>query len=302
MQAPADENMIVLSTRNAGRDTKRALLAFAQQTGLTDCIALSSDDASSVALETRCPHGWSINEFRPKASTNQIDVNIVSTYIRRKKLLLADMDATIIQGESLDELADLAGVANKIVPITRRAMAGELGFEDALTARLNLLTGQPKSLLDQVVNNTIITDGADEVVKTMRNHGAHCYLVSGGFTFLTDFVAKQLGFTGHHGNMLEIANGLLTGRAVPPIIDQQAKLTFLKRYIKEFNLTPDDCLCVGDGANDMNMLQHAGMGVAFEGKPALRRQIDLQLNYTDLTGLLYIQGYHSAEFLTDRLY
>jgi len=296
MQDQACHDVIVLSTRNAVKDRKNALLAFAQQTGLTDCIVLSSDNTSSLAIETRCPDAWSIGEFRPKASTGQIDVNIVSAHNRRKKLLLADMDATIIRGESLDELAAIAGIADKITPITKRAMAGELGFEDALSARLALLTGQPETLLDQVVNNTRLTDGANEVVATMRNHGAHCYLVSGGFTFLTGVIAKELGFSDHHSNIMDIADGLLTGKAVPPILDQQAKLTFLKNYIKKFNLTPEHCLCVGDGANDMAMLQHAGMGVAFEGKPALRQQINLQLNYTDLSGLLYLQGYHSDEF------
>ena len=298
MQAQVDQDIIVLSTRNAGQDATRALSTFAQQTGLTDCIALSTKGASSHALEARCPDAWSIHEFRPKANTNQIDVNIVSSHIRRKKLLLADMDATIIRGESLDELANLAGIANKIIPITKRAMAGELDFKDSLTARLNLLTGQPKTLLDQVVNNTRVTDGANELVTTMRNQGAHCYLVSGGFTFLTDVIAKQLGFTDHHSNILGIENGLLTGKAVPPILDQQAKLTFLKYYIKKFNLTSEESLCVGDGANDLPMLKHAGMGVAFEGKPSLRNNIDLQLNHTDLTGLLYLQGYRSVEFST----
>ena len=299
MQVQANQNIIVLSTRNVREGAKKALSAFAQQAGLTDCIVMSSDSASSLALETRCPNTRSIGELRRTANNVQIDVNIVSAHIRRKKLLLADMDATIIQGESLDELADLAGIADKITPITKRAMAGELDFEHALTARLNLLTGQPEKLLDQVVNNTKITNGANEVVATMRNHGAHCYLVSGGFNFLTGAIAKQLGFTDHHSNIMGTADGLLTGKAVPPILDQQAKLKFLKYYIQKFNLTPNDCLCVGDGANDMAMLQHAGMGVAFEGKPALCQQIDLQLNHTDLTGLLYLQGYHSDEFSFD---
>ncbi len=299
MQDQADKEIIILSTQNTGQSAKEALSAFAQSIGLTDCIALSSECASSLALESHCPNEWSIGEFRSKANTNQIDVNIVPADIRRKKLLLADMDATIIRGESLDELADLAGISKKITPITKRAMAGELDFQDALSARLNLLTGQPETLLDQVVNNTRITDGANEVVATMRNHGAHCYLISGGFTFLSGVIAKQLGFTGHHSNIMGIEDGLLTGKAVPPILDQQAKLAFLRYYAKKFNLTLNDCLCVGDGANDMAMLQNAGMGVAYRGKPVLRHQIDLQLNHTDLTGLLYLQGYHSDEFASE---
>ena len=291
-----DQDIMVISTRNTGQVAKKALSAFTQQTGLNDCIVLSSDRSSSLALEARCPDAWSIDELRLKAKIYQIDVNIVPTHIRRKKLLMADMDATIICGESFDELADIAGVADKVRPITKRAMAGEMDFEDALSARLKLLTGQPETLLDQVVNNTRITNGAVEVVATMRNHGAYCYLVSGGFTFLTGVISTKLGFNDHHSNIMGIADGLLTGEAVPPILDKQAKLAFLRHYIRKFNLTPDECVCVGDGANDIAMLQHAGMGVAFEGKHALRQQINLQLNYTDLTGLLYLQGYHSAEF------
>ena len=289
--------IIVLSTRNSGQNSMKSLSDFAQQTDLNSYTVLSSDSSSSVALEAHCPNPLSIMEMRTKANPAQIDVNIVSGHIKRKKkLLLADMDATIIRDESLDELADLAGVSDKIIPITNRAMAGELDFQEALSARLNFLKGQPETLLHEVVKKTQITDGAHELVGTMRAHGAHCYLVSGGFTFLSGVIAHQLRFTDHHSNIMGIANGKLTGKAVPPILDQQSKLRFMKHYISKFNLKTDDCLCVGDGANDMAMLQHAGMGVAFEAKPALRKKIKLQLNHTDLTGLLYLQGYHAAEF------
>jgi len=294
------QSFVVFSTRNSDQNSIKTLSQFAQKIGLTTYTVLSKDNASSVAIEAHCTDPKSIINIRAEANSAQVDVNIVSGNIRRKKLLLADMDATIIIGESLDELANLAGIAEKITPITKRAMAGELDFQEALSARLSFLNGQPETLLHQVVKNTQITDGAHEVVGTMRAHGAHCYLVSGGFTFLSGVIAHQLGFTDHHSNIIGISNGMLTGKAVPPILDQQAKLRFLVQYIKKFNLKPDDCLCVGDGANDMAMLQHAGMGVAFQGKPTLRKKIELQLNHTDLTGLLYLQGYHSAEFSTSK--
>ena len=298
-QELSGQSIIVFSTLNSDQNSIKALSDFAQQTDLTSYTVLSTDSSSSVALEARYPNPSSIAEIRTKANLAQIDVNIVSGHIRgKKRLLLADMDATIIRDESLDELAELAGIADKIIPITERAMAGELDFQEALSARLSFLNGHPETLLHQVVKNTQLTDGAHELVGTMRAHGAHCYLVSGGFTFLSGVIAHQLGFTDHHSNIMGISNGMLTGKAVPPILDQQAKLSFLEHYIKKFNLKPDDCLCVGDGANDMAMLQHAGMGVAFQGKPALREKIELQLNHTDLTGLLYLQGYHSAEFST----
>ena len=295
-QKSCEKLLVVLSTRNSDQNSMKALTHFAQQAGLTRYTVLSKDSASSVAVEAHCSDPSSIINIRTEADSAQIDVNIVSANIRRKKLLLADMDATIISGESLDELGNLAGIADKIIPITKRAMAGELTFQEALSTRLSYLTGQPETLLHQVVKNTKITDGAHEVVSTMRAHGAHCYLVSGGFTFLSGVIAHQLGFTDHHSNIMGIANGVLTGKVVPPILDKQAKLKFLRHYASKFNLSPDDCLCVGDGSNDIAMLQNAGMGVAFKGKPAVRKKIDLQLNHTDLTGLLYLQGYHSAEF------
>ena len=300
-QELSEQSIILFSTLNSDQNSIKALSDFAKQTDLTSYTVLSTDSSSSVALEARYPNPSSIMEIRTKANLAQIDVNIVSGHIRRKKrLLMADMDATIVKGESLDKLADFAGIADKIIPITKRAMAGELDFQEALSARLSFLNGQPETLLHEVVKNTQITNGAHELVGTMRAHGAHCYLVSGGFTFLSSVISHQLGFTDHHSNVMGISNGILTGKAVPPILDQQAKLRFLEHYIKRFNLKADDCICVGDGANDMDMLQHVGMGVAFQGKPALRKKIGLQLNHTDLTGLLYLQGYHSAEFSTSQ--
>ena len=297
-QKSCEQLLVVFSTRNSEQNSMKTLSHFTQQAGLTTYTVLSKDSASSVALEAHCSDPASIINIRAEADKAQIDVNIVSAHIRRKKLLLADMDATIIIGESLDELGNLAGIADKIIPITNKAMTGELTFQEALSTRLSYLAGQPETLLHQVVKNTKITDGAREVVSTMRAHGAHCYLVSGGFTFLSGVIAHQLGFTDHHSNIMGIANGMLTGKAVPPILDKQAKLTFLRHYASKFNLLYDNCLCVGDGANDIAMLENAGMGVAFKGKPAVRKKIDLQLNHTDLTGLLYLQGYHSAEFST----
>ena len=292
------QDVVVFSKRNAGRNALKDLSDFADRKGVTSYTVLSNERASSVAIQAPFNSPLPLIEIRTEANLAQIDVNIVSEHMRRKKLLLADMDATIIIGESLDELADLAGISEKIVPITKRAMAGELEFQEALSARLSLLTGQPETLLHQVVKNTRITDGAHELIATMVAHGANCYLVSGGFTFLTSVIAQKLGFTDYHSNVIGITNGLLTGKAVPPILGQQEKLKFLKQYIKKFNLSPEDCVCVGDGANDMAMLEHAGMGVAFEGKPALCKKIKLQLNHTDLTGLLYLQGYQSSEFST----
>ena len=289
----------VLSARNTDNRTVDVLSDFVQRAGLADIDVLSVPGSSSHAVQAPCPAEWPLEQIRADAEPLQIDVNLVTQSRRRKELLLADMDATIIRGESLDELAQLAGIADQIKPITAQAMAGELDFKEALSARLALLAGQPENLLEHIVQNTQITQGARQLVATMCANNARCYLVSGGFTFLTGEITKRLGFTDHHSNIMEVADGKLTGRAIPPILGKQAKLDYLKQYIKMFTLTPDQTICVGDGANDMAMLRYAGMGVAFEGKPALREQIKLQLNHTDLTGLLYLQGYRASEFKGD---
>ena len=292
------QDIAVLSARMKSLGSVHRLVEFAERAGLQHIDILSDKAAQSQAIQAICPDNWPLAELRQKADRLQIDVNKVPVKGRQKRLLLADMDATIIRGESLDELAELAGIAEQIKPITARAMAGELDFTEALAARLALLAGQPEELLDEVANSTVITQGASEVVATMRAHGHACYLVSGGFTFLTSVIADRLGFSGHHSNVLDVADGKLTGRAIPPILGKQAKLNFLEQHVAEYDLTLGDTLCVGDGANDMAMLRSAGMGVAFEGKPALRQHIEIQLNHTDLTGLLYLQGYHSTDFST----
>ena len=267
------------------------LYELEQSQMLSDEQMLSNNRGSCIASRCTISRPIDLSTLRKQAAQHQIDVNQIDFEAKPKKLLVADMDATIIRGESLDELAVLAGIGEEISQITTRAMAGDLDFEEALAARLALLKGQPASLLDRVAANTQITTGAKELVKTMRENGAACYLISGGFTFLTSVIAEQLGFTGHHANKIAIEQGKLAGYAEPPILGKQAKYDFLNQYIEQMQITPSDSLCVGDGANDMMMLQAAGMGVAFEGKPALRKAIEVQISYSDLTALLYLQGY-----------
>ena len=231
-------------------------------------------------------------------ATGQLDINCISSEERRKKLLIADMDSTIIRQESLDHLADIAGIGDEIAKITAAAMAGALDFEQALDKRVGMLAGSPAHLLDQVIAETKITSGAAELVGTMRAHGAECYLVSGGFTFLTGPISEQLGFHGHNANQLNILDGALSGTVEKPILDRDAKLTRLNSLCDALGINLSDAATVGDGANDLAMLEAAGLGVAFEGKPLLREAIDIQLNHTDLAGLLYLQGFHGSEFQT----
>jgi phosphoserine phosphatase len=236
--------------------------------------------------------------LRQQASDQHTDINILPSAGRRKKLLIADMDSTIITSESLDDMARIAGLAEAIIPITERAMRGELDFEAALDERVALLRGQPESLIDRALAASRLTGGAENLVQTMRAHGACCYLVSGGFTAITGPVAAMCGFNDHHANFLEAKDGLLTGTVTKPVLDRESKLVFLDHYCGEIGIGREDAVCVGDGANDLAMLQAAGLGVALNGKPLLREAVALQLNHTDLTGLLYLQGYGEAEFTT----
>ena len=236
--------------------------------------------------------------LRQHADQHQIDVNLVPLSGRRKGLLIADMDSTIITSESLDDLAALAGIGDAVAAITRQSMAGEIDFEAALDARIAILAGQSTQLFDRLVNDAVLTAGAALLVQTMRAHGSKSYLISGGFDFMTGPIAAQCGFDDHHANHMNEDDGKITGTVRKPVLDRDAKASYLGHYCTQWGLGPKDAATIGDGANDMAMLQAAGMGVAFNGKPLLRRAIALQLNHTDLRGLLYLQGYHANEFVT----
>jgi phosphoserine phosphatase len=221
----------------------------------------------------------------------KIDALVSPTENRRKSLLIADMDATIVQGETLDDLAAFAGLKDRISAITARAMAGELDFKEALKERVSLLQGLSQSALQETLAAMKLSPGAETLVRVMRKQGSPCILVSGGFTFFTDAIANRVGFSANHGNVLEIENGKLTGRVVPPILDKDAKREFLLSYCARMNESPTCALAVGDGANDLPMLQTAGLGVGYRPKPLLRETLANCLFYADLTALLYLQGY-----------
>ncbi|MFZ5791429.1 MAG: phosphoserine phosphatase SerB [Pseudomonadota bacterium] len=215
---------------------------------------------------------------------------------RRKKLLVADMESTIITRELLDELGAMIGLADRIRPITARAMRGEIDFAGALRERVALLRGQPATILDRVAERIELMPGARRLVQTMRAQGAHAALVSGGFDCFTALAAKAAGFDEHHANRLLIADGRLVGRVVEPILDRTGKQAVLKELAAARGLALEDAAAVGDGANDIPMLQAAGLGVAFRGKPAVAAAARFRLDHADLTGLLYLQGYRPEEF------
>ena len=214
---------------------------------------------------------------------------------RRKTLLVADMDSTIVTTETLDELAAQAGLKERIASITRRAMEGELDFVQALAERVGLLAGLPVSALERTWEATEMTPGAAELVATMRVAGARCVLVSGGFTFFTGRVAERLGFHAHHSNTLLTRDGKLTGRVAEPVLDRHAKLATLKRVSAELGLPLSAALAVGDGANDLDMVRAAGLGVAFKAKPIVAAAARARVDHADLRALLFAQGFRAQD-------
>ena len=226
-----------------------------------------------------------------------VDLCVQPAQGRRKAMLLADMDSTMIQQECIDELADMAGVGPRVAAITARAMNGELDFEAALRERVGLLMGLPEAIIAQVLAERITyMPGGKTLIATMKAHGGHAALVSGGFTAFTTAVAAELGFDEHRANTLLVTKGVLTGAVGQPILGKQAKIDALEQITARLGLSPAQVMAVGDGANDLGMLHLAGSGVALHAKPAVAAQCDLRINHGDLTALLYLQGYSVADF------
>ena len=227
-----------------------------------------------------------------------VDANLVPLGNRRKRLLIADMDSTMIQQECIDELGVMAGIGDHIKAITARAMRGELDFEGALTERVKLLKGLEAGIVDTILRERIsFMPGGRTLVATMKAEGAYTALVSGGFTPFTRKVAEALGFDENQANQLIVADGLLTGEVGHPILGQQAKRDALRRISSRLGIATADALAVGDGANDLAMLGEAGMGVALHAKPQVQAEARYRVNHGDLTALLYLQGYEKAAFV-----
>jgi len=229
-----------------------------------------------------------------------IDIVVQPRIGRRKKLFLADMDSTMIGQECIDELADFAGLKAHVAAITERAMRGEIEFESALRERVALLKGLPVGVVDEVLEKRITpTPGGRTLVMTMRAHGAYTCLISGGFTLFTKVVAEKIGFQENRANQLEVADGKLTGEVVEPILGRATKLATLVELTESFDLDDMDTLVAGDGANDLGMIQAAGLGVAYHAKPAVAAAAAARIDHGDLTALLYAQGYRRDEFVAE---
>lgn len=226
-----------------------------------------------------------------------IDVAIQPMAGRRKSFLIADMDSTMIGQECIDELADFVGLKEKVSGITERAMRGEIAFEPALRERVALLRGLPETIVDKIIAERItLTPGGRALVQTMRAHGGHAWLVSGGFTLFTQKIAALIGFDENRANILDVADGKLAGTVAEPILGKEAKRIALHDAVARYGLSPLATMAVGDGANDLAMIADAGLGVAFHAKPQVAAEADAAITHGDLTALLYLQGYRTTDF------
>jgi phosphoserine phosphatase len=256
-------------------------------------VVLSSGEAADIPLSVPLDHA----ALREALEAKPIDAIVTKARGRRKALLIADMDSTIVTGETLDELAGFAGIGEKIAAITRRAMNGELDFKAALRERVAMLKGLELAALEKTWHQVRMTAGARELVATMRSKGALTALVSGGFTFFTGRVAAQLGFDVHRSNVLLDDGAALTGQVAEPILDRDSKLAALNELAARRGVKLHATLAVGDGANDLDMIQAAGLGVAFHAKPLVAREARSKVDHANLRALLFAQGYPASMFV-----
>ena len=278
--APALDRAMVENLRNAW--------------GGGDAIWLAVGEAAEFAMADIPANRWDVWADLQAAG---VDLIVQPSEGRVKKMLLADMDSTMIQQECIDELADVAGVGDHVKAITAKAMNGELDFEGALTERVALLKDLPESVINEVIETRItLMPGGKALLATMKASGAYCALVSGGFTAFTGHVAQTLGFDENRANTLNVEGGTLTGTVGLPILGREAKVQALKEISARLGIGHDDVMAVGDGANDLGMLGIAGSGVALHAKPSVAAECDIRINHGDLTALLYIQGYAKTEF------
>ncbi|MDB9707293.1 phosphoserine phosphatase SerB [Planktotalea frisia] len=284
----------LIGARGANAVTVELIDSLKNAWGGADVKWLAAGEAAEFAVGEIPGNRW---EVWSDLQTLGVDLIVQPEEGRRKKMLLADMDSTMIQQECIDELAAEAGVGERVAAITAAAMNGELDFDGALRERVGLLKGLPESVIDEVLDKRItLMPGGSELVATMKANGAYAALVSGGFTAFTGAIAEKLGFDENRANTLIAKDGLLTGDVGMPILGKQAKVDASEEITARLGISESDVLAVGDGANDLGMLKRAGTGVALHAKPSVAVQCDVRVNFGDLTALLYLQGYARDAF------
>lgn len=259
---------------------------------VVDCMTtLVTDKAWEIAVTVSRQQAMKLFcELSRVGLTKEFDAFVIPVAERDKKLLVCDMDSTIVQTETLDELALIAGIGDQVRQITERAMRGEIDFGNALGERVGLLAGMSADLLAQVAESTPMNEGAEKLIAQAKANGLRTVLVSGGFEPIVNVVAKKLGFDRYVCNKMEVVDGVITGKVLKPIVDSATKLAVLMEECERLNILPAQACTIGDGANDMQMIQAAGMGVSYYGKPVLRSATPYQINTSDLTSVLYAMG------------
>ena len=269
----------------------------AKALGASDVLWLAADIACDIILPKGLAHDDALSILRAALADEPIDMAVQEAAGRRKKILIADMDSTMIDQECIDELADEVGLKAHVAAITARSMNGEIAFEPALRERVALLKDLDTAVVEHIVQNRLtLASGGRELVATMRADGAWTALVSGGFDIFTSRIATKLGFDENRANRLIEKAGRLTGEVAEPILGRAAKAEALLGIAARLGLAPRDAIAVGDGANDLDMIRLAGSGVALHAKPAVAAAAGIRIDHGDLTALLYLQGYSQAEF------
>lgn len=259
---------------------------------------LADGVACDIVLRDGADAAAADRTLREAIAGQPIDLVLQEQETRRKSFLIADMDSTMIGQECIDELADVVGLKEKVAAITARAMNGEIAFEPALRERVALLEGLPLSVVDDVIAKRItLTSGGPELIATMKAKGFYTALVSGGFTVFTNPIAARLGFHENRANLLLADNGILTGKVAEPILGKQAKVDAVLDISARLGISTEDVIAVGDGANDLGMINLAGSGVALHAKPTVAAQARMRIDHADLTALLYLQGYRKTDFV-----
>lgn len=288
--------LTLVAQREAGLLTSSMVEQARELVSGQPAVVLSEGEAVDIPCPAPARGQPGLDAIRASFMGQAVDVLLTRSRGRRKGLLVADMDSTIVSSETLDELATRAGVGEQVAAITRQSMNGEIDFAGALRERVKLLKKLSVTALEQTWAETKLTPGARTLVATMRAHNATTALVSGGFTWFTERVAAACGFDIHHANQLGIQGGRLTGSVAEPILGREAKLESLRSLAGSRGLRLAATLAVGDGANDLDMLREAGVGIAFHAKPVVTDAIANRVDHADLRALLFAQGYRAADF------